>query len=731
MLKKSCFLSVALVLINIINADQDQFIGSKACQNCHPDQFSTWQQSTHGNAGGKPNKRRVLAPFDGTRINLQNGWFIPYSENGRFFFRAQENGFPERKYEVIGVVGGGHIYGGGTQTYFGLFPDGTMRLLPFDYQPSSNTWFFETNDQSGWVPVSKALSFRKSSEWPPSRTLGVMAEKQNCQQCHGSQIRTAFSSDKGKYISSYTDLSINCESCHGPGKEHANLMQYGKSIIQGYTGIKSLKTLSKQESVEVCAQCHALKDMIKPGYSPGKDFQDYFSTKFAMLGGNPFYPDGRVKAFGYQQNHVFSDCFINGSMTCVDCHNPHSNEYQDVNRIPLKGKFDNGQCTSCHMAKASNIVEHTFHKQESEGSLCTSCHMPFTQHKAVGKTIKFARADHTISIPRPLVDQALNINNACQQCHAEMSLAEVSKQMSEWYGELKPLHPLETALMKFNDNSTSEGLVGLLGSNSDPSPQVFAGLSKAFMFNQPKETSEIINKLKHLCSNSDVDIKGLALAYLYLLKGEDESLNSFVIKSLAASGKDQTKIRTRWSTALSYRAEDQVKKGMLIPGINLYEKAVKIWPRNVKAKKGLAESYILIGDFSKAIQTFGEIIQANAMDWQGWAGLGNTQTRLKQLDLAVEAYMRSLEINVYNPRAHLGIGNVLFKLKKNTLAEMHLQKAIDLDPSLSEAYIYLAATKIRLQDYKMAATILDRGLILSPQDEAGTMMKVELNKREN
>ena len=731
MLKKSCFLSVALVLINIINADQDQFIGSKACQNCHPDQFSTWQQSTHGNAGGKPNKRRVLAPFDGTRINLEDGWFIPYSKNGRFFFRAQENGFPERKYEVIGVVGGGHIYGGGTQTYFGLFPDGTMRLLPFDYHPSSNTWFFETNDQSGWVPVSKALSFRKSSEWPPSRTLGVMAEKQNCQQCHGSQIRTAFSSDKGKYISSYTDLSINCESCHGPGKEHVNLMQYGKSIIQGYTGIKSLKTLSKQESVEVCAQCHALKDMIKPGYSPGKDFQDYFSTKFAMLGGNPFYPDGRIKAFGYQQNHVFSDCFINGSMTCVDCHNPHSNEYQDVNRIPLKGKFDNGQCTSCHMAKASNIVEHTFHKQESEGSLCTSCHMPFTQHKAVGKTIKFARADHTISIPRPLVDQSFNIENACQKCHAEMSINEVSVKMNEWYGELKPLHPLETALIKFNDNSTSEGLVGLLGSNSDPSPQVFAGLSKAFMFNQPKETSEIINKLKHLCSNSDVDIKGLALAYLDLLKDEDESLNSFVIRSLAASGKDQTKIRTRWSTAISYRAEDQVKKGMLIPGINLYEKAVKIWPRNVKAKKGLAESYVLIGDFSKAIQTFGEIIQANAMDWQGWAGLGNTQTRLKQLDLAVEAYMRSLEINVYNPRAHLGIGNVLFKLKKNTLAEMHLQKAIDLDPSLSEAYIYLAATKIRLQDYKMAATILDRGLILNPQDEAGTMMKVELNKIEN
>ena len=357
--------------------------------------------------------------------------------------------------------------------------------------------------------------------------------------------------------------------------------------------------------------------------------------------------------------------------------------------------------------------------------------MPITQHKAVGKKIKFERSDHTISIPRPLVDQALNIENACQKCHAEMSFAEVSVKMNEWYGQLKPLHPLETALMKFNENSTSEDLVGLLGINSDPPPQIFAGLSRAFMFNQPNKTLEIIDKLKHLSSNSDVDIKGLALAYLDILKDSDESIDSFVVKSLAESGKNQTKTRTRWSTAISYKAEDQIKRGMLIPGINLYGKAIKIWPKNIKAKKGLAEAYILIGDLSKALQTFGEIIKANAMDWQGWAGVGNTQTRLNQLDLAVEAYMRSLEINVYNPAAHLGIGNVLFKLKKNTLAEMHLQKAIDLDPSLSVAYIYLAATKIRLQDYKMASAILDRGLILNPEDKAGTMMKAELNRIEN
>ena len=107
-----------------------------------------------------------------------------------------------------------------------------MRLLPFDYDPGNRTWFFESNDLSGWVPVDKKISPRQMSEWPPNRVLGSIEEKQNCQQCHGSQIVTSFTISKGAYITNFTDLSINCESCHGPGKEHVSLMQYGKTIVK-------------------------------------------------------------------------------------------------------------------------------------------------------------------------------------------------------------------------------------------------------------------------------------------------------------------------------------------------------------------------------------------------------------------------------------------------------------------------------------------------------------------
>src|SRR5204863_1528083 len=119
-------------------------------------------------------------------------------------------------------------------------------------------------------------------------------------------------------------------------------------------------------------------------YLPGDSLEDYFSLKLSLLGDNPFLVDGRVRLFDYQSNHLFSDCYLDGSMTCVDCHDPHSQDYRDINGRSLGGKFDNGQCTDCHASKALSPERHSHHKTGSAGNLCTSCHMPFLQHQGVG-----------------------------------------------------------------------------------------------------------------------------------------------------------------------------------------------------------------------------------------------------------------------------------------------------------------------------------------------------------
>ena len=99
---------IAIALCNtLLLGQQDEFVGSKTCSNCHIDEYKSWLKSTHANAGGKPSSNRILAPFDGQKIEINNGWFIPYKKDNRYFFRAQENGFPERNMKSLVLLGVG------------------------------------------------------------------------------------------------------------------------------------------------------------------------------------------------------------------------------------------------------------------------------------------------------------------------------------------------------------------------------------------------------------------------------------------------------------------------------------------------------------------------------------------------------------------------------------------------------------------------------------------------
>ena len=164
-------------------------------------------------------------------------------------------------------------------------------------------------------------------------------------------------------------FEINCESCHGPGKRHIELVSRpGFERFQDI-GMRPLATLKKDESLMVCFQCHATKDVLREEpYLPGEPLESFFSLKFPQFQ-DTYTVDGRIQSFGYQGNHLYSDCYRNGSMTCVDCHDPHSQQYRDVFGKPLVGKFDNRQCTSCHASKALSPESHSHHKADSAGNL--------------------------------------------------------------------------------------------------------------------------------------------------------------------------------------------------------------------------------------------------------------------------------------------------------------------------------------------------------------------------
>src|SRR5205807_1686138 len=83
----------------------------------------------------------------------------------------------------------------------------------------------------------------------------------------------------------------------------------------------------------------AVKTPLEPGYLPGRSLDEHFALKLPALLDSVYFADGRTRAFAYQEGHLSSDCYLNGSMTCVDCHDPHTQHYRDVNRSPLPGRL--------------------------------------------------------------------------------------------------------------------------------------------------------------------------------------------------------------------------------------------------------------------------------------------------------------------------------------------------------------------------------------------------------
>jgi Flp pilus assembly protein TadD len=551
-----------------------------------------------------------------------------------------------------------------------------------------------------------------------------------CDQCHGSQVRVGFDADRKAWVTEYASLSINCESCHGPARRHVELAQSGRLQEKADIGLPALAIRSKRESVMVCLQCHGEKlNVDRPGEVLSPDtFESRYSVLMPILTDPPYTPDFRHKKFGYQGPHLASACFLNGSMTCTDCHDPHRQHYRDDLWRPLEGRLADGQCTSCHPSKAERSSAHTFHPERSAGARCVACHMPYLQHPAVGDAIPYARADHTIPLPRPGDDERFGITNACASCHRDRTTSELSKQVQTWWGELKPRHPLVEAVIQSGDTLTPEqGARLLLRPDLDAPMLQFAALTSYFQrYVSPDAGAGSVlaaRSLRQLTESTDHDVAALALAVLYIAQN-DADIRSTVQRRAA-----NPRIGSRLKVVFGYAAWIQQMAGRPDRAVRILTKGVDLLPSDAALLEELGGALAQSGETSQAMSALADSARLEPNRALTHTVMGFTLHRSGNLDGARAAYARAVELNPWDPVPLMRLAIVFLELSDYRAAEETLHRVVELDRSNVEAQLMLARL---LAARGVRASALDRtanALDFSPGNPEALELRMRLQEQ--
>ena len=743
-----------------------QFAGSEACRRCHVKEYEAWALSAHGTAGGPPGPETVIAPFGGRPVQFADAVVSPLVDgDGNYFFRVERDGRRPIELVVSGVVGKGHMVGGGTQGYMTRFPDGTERFLPFDYSEDADTWFCNTafvggfwvpgadrarlRADAGWLPISEEMRLTECGDWPPVRILGTNRRFANCQNCHGSQIEVEYRAELQRYETRLTTLRINCESCHGPAAVHVEQATRG-TINDG--SIPALDTLATDASLAVCFQCHALKRALDAGQ--GGPAVDY-SLGLPLVGDSPYLPDGRIATFGYQQTHRSSACYLFGSMTCVDCHDPHSQGYRDAFGNPLQGRFDDGQCTACHAAIATEPEQHTYHPAGSPGAACVSCHMPYIQHPELSDAIPYGRSDHTIAIPRPGVDEAMGLESACARCHGDMTSAELAAQADAWWGEIRP-HRAEVAALiaaKSPDSDRTERDNALQAAAALGERHALAKLMAldawvlgwveggAGFPGTPPRDGEVRNPetaeprpggaepqsasglddapgraMAALAEDGDVDVRAVAAAALHAARGGHPDVRA-LLDRMPREEADPSRLRARWAAALSQWAATAARTAGPDAGLHLLRRAQEVLPDAPETLVALGSGLAAAGELQEAVQTYLEALRRRPDDPVALVNLGLGLEAMGREAEAETVYERAATVRPTEALAHFNLGNARFRRGDLEGAAVAYRAAIRNDSGLSRAHFYLAVALINSGRPEEALPSLYDALEFAPGDE--------------
>jgi len=365
-----------------------RYVGSKACESCHADEYRRWKQTPMANVVRDP----------------------AHSESTIFPDLSTNTVYPFKPEDVALVYGS--LW---KQRYFKKVGDDYFPL-PVQWEFANKKWsrYFVGNAGDWWAV-----------HYPPDNMQRPTGP--TCDGCHsvGYDIHT-------KRVAEW---NVGCERCHGPGSEHVE-----KKTTSSIVNPAQLDAVAASDT---CIQCHSQgRPRTIPlegqyydwpvGYAVGKRLADFWTLEDRKLGEQDFYYFADVTAHkNRMQGNDFSQSLMyQRGITCADCHDVHGTEHPAQLIKPAQEL-----CLSCHGPaspngpRASTLEAHTHHKADGAGSQCVSCHMPAIETEGVPGVNVHA---HTFNVITPAMTDRYKVPNSCTTCHTDKTTTWATEAMSRW-----------------------------------------------------------------------------------------------------------------------------------------------------------------------------------------------------------------------------------------------------------------------------------------------------------
>ena len=203
---------ITLALIHVTSqapADEAaKFMGGKVCSGCHAAETESWKGSHHALAMQKATEGTVLGNFSNEPFE-HLGVVTTFSRAGdKFRLRTGGPDGALHDYEIDYTFG---VYP--LQQYLIAFPGGR-------YQALGIAWDSRQKEQGG----QRWFHLYPDQQLNPGNRLHWTGRNQTwnyqCADCHSTNLQKNYDLSTDTYATTWTDVDVSCEACHGPGSRH-------------------------------------------------------------------------------------------------------------------------------------------------------------------------------------------------------------------------------------------------------------------------------------------------------------------------------------------------------------------------------------------------------------------------------------------------------------------------------------------------------------------------------